>query len=771
MQISDKLNLLQQDELAFLAQKLQEHFSNNRAGAIGNLSNMAVTLALFYAQLSPAIIALVMCGLLAITVWRIALARQLSGLVDSLPSLRALYQRVGISAVLIGSYWGLLIGALFWAASPSQQVFLGILCAGMMGSGTATFRTSGRAANFYVLSMVPGLFLGFMSLASSVIYGALALMFSYVVFLVRTSRVAADSFRTGFYRELELARSNETIKLLLHEYSEQGGDCLFEVDEFGALINISPRLAEMTASEVHYLNGRKFIGLFDDTPERALLSRRLQAREAFKNQIVSGSSHGKPFWWSISAKPSTTGQVAIRGVISDVTAQYQAEQQVSFLAHHDTLTLLPNRFRFNQLLASKMKKSHAVGILFLDLDQFKSVNDTLGHPIGDRLLQSVARKLEECTTEDEFVARLGGDEFAIIVSKGRIEEIDALSAAIIQALSEPVLIDGHSVVIGTSIGVALATDGNVRSDELLRNADLALYSAKSEGRNRMVRFLPGMDEAAQDRRTLEIDLRAALGNGEMVLHYQPLIDVKTGGTTGHEALLRWEHPERGRVMPDEFIAIAEETGLIVPLGEWVIRQAVADLARWPDQMTVAINLSPAQMRSPTLMPTLINALASNQVDASRICLEITESVLMHDNEANLATLHKIRDMGVQIALDDFGTGYSSLNYLRSFPFNKIKIDRCFLNEIEDREDCQAIVRSVVHLARSLGMSTTAEGVEREDQMALLREEGCTEAQGYLFSKAMAIADLPDMSQVSIISVADEVVVPADLLSVVQKKVA
>jgi predicted signal transduction protein with EAL and GGDEF domain len=324
----------------------------------------------------------------------------------------------------------------------------------------------------------------------------------------------------------------------------------------------------------------------------------------------------------------------------------------------------------------------------------------------------------------------------------------ALSDRIIEALTLPFRLDDHDVIVGTSIGISLAPLHGNDASTLLRNADLALYEAKAQGRNRHAVFEAGMDEAAQYRRSLELDLRGALGKHELCLHYQPLIRIEDNATLGYEALIRWIHPERGVVMPNDFIPIAEESGMIIPIGEWVIRQAIDDMMLWPDHMTVSINLSPAQMRSPSLITTLVQSLAKTGADPKRICLEITENVLMQDSEANLATLHKLHDLGLEIALDDFGTGYSSLNYLRSFPFDKIKIDRCFISEIDEREDCQAIVRSVVNLANSLGMTTTAEGVEREGQMESLRREGCSNVQGYLFSKAVPQDQLTDLRKSS-----------------------
>ncbi|MEY2926076.1 MAG: hypothetical protein RL367_553, partial [Pseudomonadota bacterium] len=302
----------------------------------------------------------------------------------------------------------------------------------------------------------------------------------------------------------------------------------------------------------------------------------------------------------------------------------------------------------------------------------------------------------------------------------------------------------NQVLCGTSIGIARTPEDGQTVETLLKNVDLALYSAKANGRNRAAFYEAAMDDAAQARREIEMDLRSAMAQDELALHYQPLIDLNSGETIGYEALLRWHHPVKGLVMPNDFVSIAEETGLIVQLGEWVIRNALAEVAKWPEHLGVAVNLSPVQMKSAGLISTIINALASSGVAPQRLELEITESVLMHESEANLATLHKIRDLGVRIALDDFGTGYSSLNYLRSFPFDKIKIDRCFVQDVDSREDCQAIIRAVTGLASSLGMVTTAEGVENAEQLAQLRLEGCTQVQGFLYSKAMAPDQLTNL---------------------------
>jgi diguanylate cyclase (GGDEF)-like protein len=484
--------------------------------------------------------------------------------------------------------------------------------------------------------------------------------------------------------------------------------------------------------------------MLDDDAACTSLRTRVRAGHSIRNHIVSLSIGGERRWWSISGKSMRDGEIVFRAVVTDITAQRQAEEKVSYMAHYDGLTDLPNRFMFNEHLYHALRREGRAALLFMDLDHFKAVNDTLGHGIGDKLLQGAARRIEAVVGKKGMVARLGGDEFAILLTGARAKEADAIAERVIGAMTKSFSLGDHDVVVGTTIGIATAPIDADDVETLLRNADLALYAAKSAGRNRSVRYEPGMDEAAQQRRLIEMDLRGALAKHEMRLHYQSLVDTSTGKITGYEALVRWVHPTRGIVMPATFIPIAEETGLIVQLGEWVIRQALRDLRNWPENLTVSINLSPAQMRSPGLISTIISAIASNHVDPARVCFEITETVLMQDSDANIETLHKLREIGVQIALDDFGTGYSSLNYLRSFPFSKIKIDRCFIEDIDSRPDCQAIVRSVVGLAQSLGMTTTAEGVERREQVDELRTQGCSEVQGYLYSKAVPADQLSNL---------------------------
>ncbi len=429
---------------------------------------------------------------------------------------------------------------------------------------------------------------------------------------------------------------------------------------------------------------------------------------------------------------------AVLVAVVDVTERKQAEARIAYMAHHDALTDLPNRVlfneRLNELLTRVRRERESLAVHCLDLDHFKGVNDTLGHPIGDELLKTVALRLGKCLRDTDMVARLGGDEFAVIqFPLGDPNEASELATTLIEVVSKPYEVHSHEFVVGASIGIALSPGDGDTSDALLRNADMALYRAKAEGRGTAHFFEPEMDRRIQARRMLELDLRKAFANSEFELFYQPLVNLQANAVAGFEALLRWRHPERGMIAPADFIPLAEEIGLIVPLGEWVLRQACTEAMRWPPDLKVAVNLSPAQFRNRGVVQAVMTALAYSRLAASRLELEITESVLLGETEANLATLHQLRGIGVRISMDDFGTGYSSLSYLRSFPFDKIKIDRSFVKELSERPDCVAIIRAVAGLGLSLGIATTAEGVETAEQLERVRAEGCTEVQGYLFS--------------------------------------
>jgi diguanylate cyclase (GGDEF)-like protein len=432
----------------------------------------------------------------------------------------------------------------------------------------------------------------------------------------------------------------------------------------------------------------------------------------------------------------------------DVTEQRRSEATMMHMAHHDALTDLANRVQLRDHIEknlSHVRRGETLAVLGLDLDHFKTINDTLGHPVGDALLCAVSERLRECVRDTDLVARTGGDEFSIVqVGVEQPGGASILAERLIAAISAPFDLGEHHVVIGTSVGIAVAPGDGVESDQLLKNADLALYRAKTDGRGTFRFFEAEMDARMQARRMLELDLRKALSAGEFELHYQPIVNLEGNKIGGFEALLRWNHPTRGRVAPIQFIPLAEETGLIVPIGEWVIRQACAQAAAWPANIRMAVNLSPVQFRSKNLVSTVVSALTASGLVPNRLELEITESVLLLNNEATLATLHQLRGLGVRISMDDFGTGYSSLSYLRSFPFDKIKIDQSFVRGLAEKPESIAIIRAVAGLGASFGITTTAEGVETQEQLDLMRAEGCTEVQGFYYSKPRPAADFAEL---------------------------
>jgi diguanylate cyclase (GGDEF)-like protein/PAS domain S-box-containing protein len=550
--------------------------------------------------------------------------------------------------------------------------------------------------------------------------------------------------------EQALTASERKLQTALTNMSQ--GLCLFDADD--KLILFNPRYAEIFGIPpekiMQGMSPHQMIGLAyaykgamdadaDDTADRqaAIIG------DAKAGSTVERLRDGRSI--SISHRPVPDG--GSLATFEDVTERIRIEERIRHLAHYDSLTDLPNRVLFREQLEQALKWIHRgeeVAVLYLDLDHFKTVNDSLGHPVGDELLKAVSGRLRACLRDTDSVARLGGDEFAIIQTAIKIPaDVSDLVTRIFAALKAPFDVNGHQLLANTSIGIAVAPGDGVDPDQLLKNADLAMYGAKADGRGIYRFFEPDMDARVKARRVLELDLREAIQRFEFELHYQPIVNLQNNTISGCEALVRWRHPTRGMVSPADFIPIAEETGLIVPIGEWVLRTACAQAATWPDNIKIAVNVSPVQFKN-GFVQLVVNALATSGLTPRRLELEITEAVLIHDDTEALALLHQLREIGVRIAMDDFGTGYSSLSYLQRFPFDKIKIDQSFIKGVEGSVDQQSIVQAVMTIAKTRNMTTTAEGVETEQQREILRTLGCTELQGYLVSPPVPAAKMTEL---------------------------
>ncbi|MCK1358523.1 EAL domain-containing protein [Bradyrhizobium sp. 199] len=524
-----------------------------------------------------------------------------------------------------------------------------------------------------------------------------------------------------------------------------------------AISNMPQGLSMFDAAQKLIVCNRRYAELYELGPELTVagtdLARILDHRASLKlneapgflRESAKALAEGGPWYYvqemrdgqaiAISYRPMASGGFV--ATHEDITERRRAEARIAYMAHHDALTGLLNRVKFREELEGilgTIAPGERAAVLCVDLDRFKSVNDTLGHPAGDALLQAVADRLRGCLGPLDVVARVGGDEFALVQYGAQPVDATTLSTEIIKAVGQPYDIDGHQVIVSASVGIALAPDDGDDPDILLKKADIALYRAKKDGRNAYRFFESDMDATMQERRVLEMGLRQALELNQFEIFYQPLLDLKSGRVSGFEALLRWRHQARGLVSPADFIPLAEEIGLIVPIGRWVLQRACQDAMNWPGDIKLAVNLSPVQFKSGTLVFDVVSALARSGLPAHRLELEITESALLESTEATIAILDQLRELGARISMDDFGTGYSSLSYLRSFPFDKIKIDQSFIRELSDAPESIAIVRAIASLGSSLGMSVTAEGVETTDQLRRIHVEGCTEAQGYLFSR-------------------------------------
>ncbi len=659
-----------------------------------------------------------------------------------------------ISTVASALAWTVPMLAFSPFGSETQRLLLWSIMALLM-TGTSVAFAAVPLGTVLFCSILGLAGVGTFVFAGDYVAAAVALTFSIVVSI--GSLEAARTFLGGKVAEAGVAEKSEVVSLLLREFEEGEADWLWQADGSRRVRSVSPRFAFALGQDPEDVEGKPLIQLIAGPSWESGhfhsslhdLAERLKRRESFSNLLVRVTLHGQHRWWELSASPKMDDNgnfTGFRGVGSDVTEQRESAEKIAYLARYDTLTGLPNRMMLTETLGAAMAAADQwrtrCGFLMIDLDRFKAVNDTLGHHVGDQLLAMVSERLKALMTENELCGRLGGDEFAIVIRDAAdTERNHAVAQAVIYTLSQPYEVDHHTLYVGASVGSAVGPRDGATVEPLMRNADLALYRAKDEGGGQHCTYEPSLHAHAEERRQLEFSLRRALERGEFALHYQPVVDATSEQVLSFEALLRWNSAEHGFVSPAKFIPLAEDTRLIVPIGEWVLRTACKEACNWPPHVKVAVNVSGEQLLDPYFAEVVVSALAHSGLAPHRLEVEVTESVFVRDGTAAQATLERIISLGCGVALDDFGTGYSSLGYLRKMRFSTIKVDRSFVQgAARNNAESLAIVRAVVAMADSLDMSTTAEGVETEAELETIRRLGCKKIQGYFFGRPMAATD-------------------------------
>ena len=676
--------------------------------------------------------------------------RKLAGReIHSVP--RKTINRAAYHSVFFAFVWCLPARYFFEHANHGQQLALCVITATMMAGAAFILAPIPAAAAAYVCIM--GVAATHMLVTTdSLVITAIGPV--YTCALLMMVLLNGRAFMQRKCLDLELEERRETVSLLLREFESSDADWLWQTNAKLVLQNVSARFARAIGRQVEDLEGRSFLELLGEAPRADRPTRKALAaaeammagREAFTGLVIPVPLGETVKFIELSARPAFSKQGRFRGyqgVGSDVTAAHQATERIAHMARHDALTGLPNRLQLLEnleaALVSVKKNGGECALLLIDLDRFKMINDSLGHVAGDHLLQQVARCFETVISDDATAGRLGGDEFAIVIPaiESR-QEVEQLCLALVGALQGPFHYREQRLFVGACIGVAIGTSDGGTVEELIRNADLALYRAK-DGSGDEIRFYdPGLHAKAEERRKIELALHGAVDAGEFSLVYQPVVDAETLRIEGFEALLRWNNPELGQIPPTKFIPIAEETGMLGRIGEWVLRSACREASAWPEEVGLAVNVSPRQLRDPGFIVTLVSALTQAGLAPDRLELEVTETVFLELTSTTQKALQQIQSLGVRLAMDDFGTGYSSLGYLRRADFDTLKIDRSFVQSISDEDpESTAIIRAVVALAGSLGMKTVAEGVATEEQLALVRTLGCNRIQGYIFSRPVS----------------------------------
>jgi len=737
----------------FRARQLQAIIDVTPWVVLSNLVNAVVTL-YFSIDVWPSwlaigwFVAILVVSATGLPIWRVTRKQQLHA-VSQKTALK-----VVAHGVVLATLWAVIPALAFLSASHPAQLFIVAVTAGMLCGGGFVLSVMPLAAYAYVSVMMIGASVGALQLEPEVGLPLLATLTVYVLIICAMVASLARSFKARLLAEASASQQQEFVSLLLNDFQEHTSDWFWETDTEGRLFNVTARLASIFDMPIEQLEGKEFVTLLVNLSEGAddgathldgigRLQAALLENRPFRSLQVSVTIGGSHRRWLISGKPLLGKRNAVegwRGVGSDITATHEAHVEARRLATTDEVTGLANRHAFKRALLRVGREPAA--LFYLDLDNFKAINDVHGHAVGDQSLLAVAKRLRRFTRPTDLLARVGGDEFAVLrfgeVNRPQLE-LDAKRMC--EALAKPCIVDSLRLVLGTSIGVAFTPDDADTGEALLRCTDLAVYEAKNGGRGAWRFYTPELGERAARRHRLQDDLRDGLHLEQFSVHYQPQFDAYDGRLIGAEALLRWRHPSRGNVSPTEFIAAAEESGLMGMLGKWVLLRACEAATQWPAELRIAVNVSAQQLMHPNWVRQVREVLLATGLAPQRLELELTETALIENTAAAMSAIVQLRSLGVRIALDDFGTGYSSLAYLRRFPFDKIKIDPSFVMGITRDSGALAIVTAVARLASALQLEVTAEGVETNDQTKLLRELGCTSLQGYLFARPMSDDDM------------------------------
>ncbi|MBX3576536.1 MAG: EAL domain-containing protein [Rhizobiaceae bacterium] len=661
-----------------------------------------------------------------------------------------------VHSIVMGAIWGALPVIVLPGGDIVLKVATGVVVAGVLCAAGFAMLILPQAALGFSVPLLIGALIAVLRLKHPAEALALTgLLFAYASVIAIVCVRHARNLVHHLVSESQIREQKDIISLLLKEFEDNSADWLWEFDRTGTLQRVSDRFAAAAGVSRDDLVGRGFVAFLRTAASEGSdpiideVDQDIRTHATFSAVELRITVAGAERYWRLTGKPvhDEFGVYAgYLGTAADVTAEKDSERRINFLAHNDSLTGLLNRTKFTEHLKQNVARLERYGspfvVLYLDLDQFKAVNDSRGHLIGDKLLVQVAKRIRSTLREADIAARLGGDEFAIILNNNcDADETAALAQRLVEVVGKPYEFDDEIILIGVSIGIAIAPINGTRPDQILRNADLALYRAKAEGRGTFRFFESQMDSDVRERRMLELELRQALKDGEFMLYYQPLVSAEDNRPSGFEALVRWNHPIRGVVPPAEFIPIAEQTGLIKHIGDWTIREACLAAARWPEDLVVAVNLSAKHFQMSDIAAVVRDALSGSGLPPRRLELEITESLLIERPEDVVTKLAEIKSLGVTIAMDDFGTGYSSLSYLLKFPFDKIKIDKSFVTASSEDAVARDILRSIASLGKTLKIRITAEGVETQQQVDFLRDISCNQLQGFYFAKPLNEPDL------------------------------